>query len=62
MVRDLVWYKQYAVSIAAYNEEGAGAFSNEFFIWTREGKPTDHPKNVVATSTNSTTVYLQVRS
>lgn len=59
IIQYLVWYKQYAVTIAAYNEEGAGVFSNEFYIWTREGRPTDAPKNVVANSTNSTTISLQ---
>ncbi|XP_070184420.1 protein sidekick-2-like [Littorina saxatilis] len=55
----LVAYKQYAVSLAAYNEEGIGAISNPFYVWTREARPTSSPQNVVATATNSTTVFLQ---
>ena len=58
-IQYLVSFKQYAVSIAAYNEEGTGAVSNPFYVWTREGRPTDSPKNVVATATNSTTIFLQ---
>ncbi|KAK7506394.1 hypothetical protein BaRGS_00002506 [Batillaria attramentaria] len=59
IIQFLVSFKQYAVSIAAYNEEGTGVFSNPFYVWTPQGRPTDSPKNVVAEATNSTAVRLQ---
>ncbi|XP_076440901.1 protein sidekick-like isoform X2 [Babylonia areolata] len=55
----LVAFSQYAVKIAAYNEAGIGIFTNPFFVWTHEGLPTDQPKNLVATATNSTAIHLQ---
>ncbi|KAL8567567.1 hypothetical protein ACOMHN_054381 [Nucella lapillus] len=59
VIRYLVAFNQYAVQIAAYNEEGPGVFTSPFFVWTREGLPTDAPKTLVATATNSTVVLLQ---
>lgn len=59
IIQYLVYYKQYAISIAAYNEQGIGVFSNPFYVWTREGRPTAPPSQVKANSTNSTTVWVR---
>ncbi|PVD38929.1 hypothetical protein C0Q70_01554 [Pomacea canaliculata] len=59
VIGSLVPFKEYAVRIAAYNEEGVGVMSNPFLVWTREGRPTAAPSNVVPQTVNSTTIKLQ---
>ncbi|XP_043274054.1 protein sidekick isoform X3 [Venturia canescens] len=58
LISDLITWKDYVVQIAAYNDKGVGAFTEELKIKTKEGVPEAPPTNVRVEAINSTAVKV----
>ena len=55
----LIYFKEYQISVAAYNSRGLGVFSDEIWVWTSEGRPTAPPRNVIASAISSTAIAVR---
>ena len=55
----LIIFTEYELSVAAYNAEGVGVYSDITTVRTQEGSPTQPPRNVLATAVSSTSIRIQ---
>ena len=58
LLRGLIVWQEYEVSVAAYNAKGVGVYSSMVYVRTQEGHPTASPYNVTSHAESSTTIKL----
>ncbi|OWF40124.1 protein sidekick-like [Mizuhopecten yessoensis] len=60
-VTNLIIFQEYEIQIAAFNSEGVGVYTSSIRVATMEGTPDAPPRDVTATTINSTTVEVTWR-